>query len=58
MKKRILKYFLWGMVLLFGVGMYSLNADFLAYTSTLPELELVAHEPEDINRLVEFMING
>ena len=46
MKKRILKYFLWGMVLLFGVGMYSLNADFLAYTSTLPELELVA-APED-----------
>ena len=24
----------------------------------IPELELVAHEPEDINRLVEFMING
>lgn len=24
----------------------------------IPELEIVAHEPEDINRLVEFMING
>ena len=24
----------------------------------IPELELVAHEPEDINRLVDFMING
>ena len=24
----------------------------------IPELELVAHEPVDINRLVDFMING
>ena len=24
----------------------------------IPELELVAHEPEDINRLDDFMING
>ena len=24
----------------------------------IPELEIVAHEPEDINRLVDFMING
>ena len=24
----------------------------------IPELELVANEPEDINRLVDFMING
>lgn len=24
----------------------------------IPELEIVAHEPEDIDRLVAFMING
>ena len=24
----------------------------------IPELEIVAHEPEDINRLVQFMISG
>ncbi|MDD7267090.1 MAG: polya polymerase [Lachnospiraceae bacterium] len=24
----------------------------------IPELEIVAHEPEDIDRLVSFMING
>ena len=24
----------------------------------IPELELVAHEPEDIDKLVSFMING
>ncbi|MFR3031494.1 MAG: polya polymerase [Blautia sp.] len=25
---------------------------------TIPELELVAYEPEDIQKLMEFMING
>lgn len=24
----------------------------------IPELEIVAHEPEDINKLFQFMING
>lgn len=24
----------------------------------IPELEIVAHEPEDIDKLVQFMING
>lgn len=24
----------------------------------IPELEIVAHEPEDINKLLSFMING
>ena len=24
----------------------------------IPELELVAHEPEDITRLIDFMMNG
>jgi len=45
MKKRILKYTLWISLLLFGVGMYSLNADFLTSSATAPELELVM--PED-----------
>ena len=31
---------------MFGVGLYSLNADYLAYTSSLPELELL-EAPED-----------
>ncbi|RHJ90851.1 cell surface protein SprA [Parabacteroides bouchesdurhonensis] len=46
MKKRILKYILWMVVLLFGAGLYSLNADYLTYTATLPELELL-EAPED-----------
>ena len=46
MRKRILKYSIWIVVLLFGVGLYSLNADYLAYTSSLPELELL-EAPED-----------
>lgn len=40
MKKQILKYILWIVVLL-GGGLYSLNAGFLAYTVALPEVELV-----------------
>lgn len=46
MKKRGLKYLVCLVVLLFGFGLYSLNADFSAYTSALPELELLS-APED-----------
>ena len=49
MSKRIFTYFLWVVVFLFGIGMYSLNADYLAYTATLPELELL-DAPEDTIR--------
>ena len=51
MRKRILKYSIWIVVLLFGVGLYSLNADYLAYTSSLPELELPAQQTAQKNRL-------
>lgn len=37
--RRTLKYILWITILLFGVGLYSLNADFNAYTALLPEVE-------------------
>lgn len=47
MKRKTLKYILWVTVLLFGVGLYSLNADFLAYTVTLPEIELLNEAPQD-----------
>ena len=47
MKRKILKYFLWGVLLLFGLGLYSLNADYLTYTTALPELELLEEAPED-----------
>lgn len=46
MKKKTLKYFLCLVILLFGVGMYSLNADYLAFTASLPELELL-DSPQD-----------
>lgn len=46
MKRRILKCFLWIAVLLFGFGLYSLNAGFLSYTASLPELESL-DVPED-----------
>ena len=46
MRKRVVKYFVWIVILLFGAGMYSLNADFLAYTAALPELEPL-EAPED-----------
>jgi len=41
MRKKILKYTISILLLLFGVGLYSLNADFLAFTATLPEIELI-----------------
>ncbi|MCC8133579.1 MAG: cell surface protein SprA [Tannerellaceae bacterium] len=41
MRRKILKYTLYIILLLFGVGLYSLNADFLAFTATLPEVELI-----------------
>lgn len=47
MKRNKLKYFLWGVILLFGMGIYSLNADYLAYTAVLPELELIEEAPQD-----------
>lgn len=50
--RRILKYILWLTTLLFGAGLYSLNADFLAYTSSLPEVE-IAGVPEDTVPKVE-----
>lgn len=46
MKGRVLKYFLWVAVFLFGFGLYSLNAGFLSYTASLPELEPL-DMPED-----------
>lgn len=46
MKKKTLKYLLWTLLLLFGMGMYSLNANYLTYTALLPELELI-DAPED-----------
>ena len=47
--RRKFKYILWITILLFGVGLYSLNADFLAYTTSLPEFELLT-PPEDTIR--------
>ena len=48
MRKKIGKYGLWGLILLFGISLFSLNADYLAYTSSLPELEeLDEVAPED-----------
>lgn len=45
MKKKILKYVLYLTILLFCVGLYSLNADYLVYTATMPELELLEAAP-------------
>ena len=47
MRKRLVKYLVWLSILLFGVGLYSLNADFSAFTSTLPELELLPEAQQD-----------
>lgn len=47
MKRRILKYTLGIILLLFGFGMYSLNADFLTYSAAVPEFELVDEIPQD-----------
>ena len=51
--KRFFKYILWITILLFGVGLYSLNADFLAYTASLPEFELLTSPEEDTIRKVK-----
>lgn len=48
MKKKTLKYLLYTTILLFGIGLYSLNADYLAYTSSLPELELLEASEDTI----------
>lgn len=40
-KKKTLKYLIWVTVLLFGAGMISLNADYLTYTATLPDVQLL-----------------
>lgn len=47
MKQKVLKYILWTSLFLFGVGLYSLNADYLFYTATLPEVTLIESEQED-----------
>lgn len=49
MRKKIFIYFLWATFFLFGVGMYSLNADYLAFTASLPEISLIdeAGIPQD-----------
>lgn len=26
--------------------------------NTIPEMEIVAHDPEDVNRLLEYMVSG
>lgn len=46
MRKKIVKYILWTFLLLFGVGLYSLNADYLSYTAVLPEVEAL-EMPDD-----------
>jgi cell surface protein SprA len=47
LKKRLLKYFLLSTILLVGFGVYSLNADFLTYTSSLPEVTLEEDAPSE-----------
>lgn len=46
MKNKILKYIVWCVVGLFGIGLYSLNADYLSYTAALPDVELL-EAPDD-----------
>lgn len=46
MKKKTLKYFLCLIILMSGFGVYSLNADYLTFTASLPNLELL-DAPED-----------
>ncbi len=46
MKKRIRTHILWLPLFLFGIGMYSLNADFLASTLYTPDVELL-EAPQD-----------
>jgi len=45
MRYKFYKYFLWLIVCLFGVGLYSLNADLSAYSETMPEFAVF--EPEE-----------
>lgn len=33
-------------------------ANIFSNGEAIPELEIIAHEPEDINKLIQFMING
>lgn len=47
MRKKIVKYILWAFLFLFGIGFYSLNADYLSYTAVLPEVEAVELPGED-----------
>ncbi|MDO4755811.1 MAG: cell surface protein SprA, partial [Parabacteroides sp.] len=51
--KSFFKYILWITILLFGVGLYSLNADYLAYTTSVPDLELLTPPEEDTIRKVK-----
>lgn len=44
MKRKTLKYLIWVTILLFGIGMFSLNADYLTYTATLPDIQLLEEE--------------
>jgi len=46
MKRKKIKYFIWIAVILFGSGLYSLNANYLTYTSTMPEIEQI-DTPQD-----------
>lgn len=41
MKKKTLKYLIWVTILLFGIGMFSLNANYLIYSSVLPDVQLL-----------------
>lgn len=47
MKRRILKHTFWISLLLFGIGMYSLNAGYLAFAVFPPQLELLDDLPQD-----------
>ena len=44
MKKKTLKYLIWVTILLFGVSMVSLNADYLTYTAELPDIQLLEEQ--------------
>lgn len=47
MKHKFYKYILLISLMLFGVGLYSLNADFLSFTTSLPEFVLLDAARED-----------
>ena len=46
MKRKTLKYILWITIFLFTLGLYSLNADYLTFTASVPEVGLL-QAPED-----------